>query len=44
MKIEIEDLKFDVRGLVPAVVQDTRTGEVLTLAYMSAESLRFNIY
>lgn len=40
MKIEIEDLRFDGRGLVPAVVQDARTGEVLMLAYMSAESLR----
>ena len=40
MKIEIEDLKFDERGLVPAVVQDAATGEVLTVAYMSAESLR----
>lgn len=40
MKWAIEDLKFDERGLVPAVVQDARTGEVLTLAYMNAESLR----
>src|SRR5919112_1443748 len=40
MKLEIEDLKFDERGLVPAVVQDAATGEVLTVAYMSAESLR----
>ncbi len=33
-------IAFDERGLVPCVVQDWRTGEVLTLAYMSAESLR----
>jgi phosphoribosyl-ATP pyrophosphohydrolase/phosphoribosyl-AMP cyclohydrolase len=33
------DINFDERGLVPAVVQDARTGEVLTLAYMNAESL-----
>jgi phosphoribosyl-ATP pyrophosphohydrolase/phosphoribosyl-AMP cyclohydrolase len=33
------NIKFDERGLVPAVVQDARTGEVLTLAYMNAESL-----
>jgi phosphoribosyl-ATP pyrophosphohydrolase/phosphoribosyl-AMP cyclohydrolase len=32
-------VKFDERGLVPAVVQDAATGEVLMLAYMSAESL-----
>ncbi|HEV7860634.1 MAG TPA: bifunctional phosphoribosyl-AMP cyclohydrolase/phosphoribosyl-ATP diphosphatase HisIE [Pyrinomonadaceae bacterium] len=40
MNIEIEDVKYDERGLVPAIVQDARTGEVLTLAYMNAESLR----
>jgi phosphoribosyl-ATP pyrophosphohydrolase/phosphoribosyl-AMP cyclohydrolase len=34
-----ENLKFDERGLIPAVVQDAATGEVLTLAYMNAESL-----
>jgi phosphoribosyl-ATP pyrophosphohydrolase/phosphoribosyl-AMP cyclohydrolase len=33
-------LAFDERGLVPCVVQDWRTGEVLTVAYMNAESLR----
>jgi phosphoribosyl-ATP pyrophosphohydrolase/phosphoribosyl-AMP cyclohydrolase len=31
---------FDERGLVPCVVQDWGTGEVLTLAYMNAEALR----
>ncbi len=31
---------FDEHGLAPCVVQDWRTGEVLTLAYMNAESLR----
>ncbi len=33
-------MQFDDRGLVPCVVQDWRSGEVLTLAYMNAESLR----
>jgi phosphoribosyl-ATP pyrophosphohydrolase/phosphoribosyl-AMP cyclohydrolase len=33
-------IEFDERGLVPCIVQDWRTGEVLTLAYMNAESLR----
>jgi phosphoribosyl-ATP pyrophosphohydrolase/phosphoribosyl-AMP cyclohydrolase len=33
------DVQFDERGLVPCIVQDWRTGEVLTLAYMNAESL-----
>ena len=32
-------VKFDERGLAPAVVQDDATGEVLMLAYMNAESL-----
>jgi phosphoribosyl-ATP pyrophosphohydrolase/phosphoribosyl-AMP cyclohydrolase len=34
------EVKFDQRGLVPCVVQDWRTGEILTLAYMNAEALR----
>jgi phosphoribosyl-ATP pyrophosphohydrolase/phosphoribosyl-AMP cyclohydrolase len=32
-------LSFDERGLVPAIVQDAATGEVLMLAYMNAESV-----
>lgn len=39
MKIAIADIKFDDRGLVPAIVQDVRTMQVLTLAYMNQESL-----
>jgi phosphoribosyl-ATP pyrophosphohydrolase/phosphoribosyl-AMP cyclohydrolase len=31
------EVKFDQRGLVPCVVQDWRTGEILTLAYMNGE-------
>ena len=37
--MKVADVKYDERGLVPAVVQDARTGEVLTLAYMNAKSL-----
>lgn len=37
--MNLETLKFDERGLIPAIVQDARTREVLTLAYMNAESL-----
>jgi phosphoribosyl-AMP cyclohydrolase / phosphoribosyl-ATP pyrophosphohydrolase len=40
MKIRIENIKFDEHGLVPVIVQDARTREVLMLAYMSKESLR----
>src|ERR1700756_2060156 len=37
---EIEELlAYDERGLVPCVVQDWRSGEVLTLAYMNAQAL-----
>ena len=35
-----DEISYDERGLVPCVVQDWRTGEVLTLAYMNAEALR----
>ena len=33
------EVAYDERGLVPCVVQDARSGEVLTLAYMNAEAL-----
>ena len=39
MVFAIQSLKFDERGLIPAIVQDSRTNEILTLAYMNAESL-----
>ncbi len=39
----IEGLKFDAQGLIPAVVQDAKTGQVLTLAYMNKESLAKSI-
>src|SRR5438128_6699177 len=43
MNFSIEELKFDERGLIPAIVQEATTHEVLTLAYMNAESLRRTI-
>jgi phosphoribosyl-AMP cyclohydrolase / phosphoribosyl-ATP pyrophosphohydrolase len=33
------DVRYDERGLVPVVIQDWRTGEVLTLAYANAEAI-----
>lgn len=33
-------VKYDERGLVPAIVQDAETGQVLMLAYMNAEALQ----
>jgi phosphoribosyl-ATP pyrophosphohydrolase/phosphoribosyl-AMP cyclohydrolase len=38
--VDDSQIAYDDRGLVPCVVQDWRTGEVLTLAYMNAEALR----
>jgi phosphoribosyl-AMP cyclohydrolase / phosphoribosyl-ATP pyrophosphohydrolase len=36
------DVRFDDRGLVPCVIQDWRSGEVLTLAYMNSEALELS--
>jgi phosphoribosyl-ATP pyrophosphohydrolase/phosphoribosyl-AMP cyclohydrolase len=36
-------VRFDERGLAPCVIQDSRTGEVLTLAYLNEESLRLTL-
>ena len=35
----INTIKFDERGLVPAIIQDYQSGQVLMMAYMNAESL-----
>ena len=40
---DINELKFDEKGLIPAIVQDASTGEVLTLAYMNRESLEITL-
>ncbi|HEU4658977.1 MAG TPA: bifunctional phosphoribosyl-AMP cyclohydrolase/phosphoribosyl-ATP diphosphatase HisIE [Capillimicrobium sp.] len=37
--LDAAEISFDERGLVPCVIQDWRTGEVLTLAYMNALAL-----
>ena len=37
--INFDEIRFDERGLIPAIVQDAATREVLTLAYMNRESL-----
>ena len=41
--LNAEDLKFDANGLIPAVVVDHYTKEVLTLAYMNKESLAITL-
>jgi phosphoribosyl-ATP pyrophosphohydrolase/phosphoribosyl-AMP cyclohydrolase len=38
--MEPPSIRFDQNGLVPCVIQDWRSGEVLTLAYMNAEALQ----
>ena len=39
MSFDPNSLTYDARGLLPAIAQDADTGEVLMLAWMSAESL-----
>ena len=41
--IKIEELKFDKNGLIPAIVVDAESKEVLTLAYMNLESLEITL-
>ena len=41
--VEIEKLKFDENGLIPAVIVDSVTKKVLTLAYMNKESLKISM-
>ena len=41
--VNIEDLKFDEKGLIPAVVVDAERKNVLTVAYMNRESLQISI-
>ena len=41
--IDINELKFDKKGLIPAIVTDYYTKEVLTLAYMNRESLEITM-
>ena len=41
--ISTDQLKFDEEGLIPAIVTDASSGEVLTLAYMNRESLEITL-
>ena len=41
--IDIKELKFDEKGLIPAIVVDALSKKVLTLAYMNEESLRVSL-
>jgi len=41
--LDVSELKFDEKGLIPAIVSDAVTGKVLTLAYMNRESLKITM-
>ena len=41
--LNLDELKFDEKGLIPAIVVDDETGKVLTLAYMNRESLEISV-
>ena len=41
--VNIDELKFDAQGLIPAIVVDDLSGKVLTLAYMNKESLQISL-
>lgn len=43
MQVTLPEINFDVNGLVPAIVQDAGTNEVLMMAYMNEESLRLTL-
>lgn len=39
----MQEIKFDANGLVPAIIQDAETNEVLMLAYMNRESVQLTL-
>jgi phosphoribosyl-AMP cyclohydrolase len=43
MNAQLSNLKFDSAGLIPAIIQDAKTGEVLMMAWMNKDSLEKTI-
>ncbi len=41
--VTIQSLRFDANGLIPAIVQDAESNQVLMLAYMNAQSLQLTL-
>ena len=41
--LKADDLKFDEKGLIPAIIVDAKSRKVLTLAYMNRESLTISL-
>ena len=39
----LPELKYDEKGLIPAIIQDVKTGEVLMMAYMNEKSLQMTV-
>ncbi len=42
-ELDVEQIKYDENGLVPAIIQDAVTNQVLMLAYMNSDSLRLSL-
>lgn len=43
MDVQLEGLKYDANGLIPAIIQDAKTNEVLMMAWMNKDSLNKTI-
>ena len=43
MQVSLPEIKFNASGLIPAIVQDAQTNEVLMMAYMNQESLQLTL-
>ena len=43
ISIRLPKLKFDEKGLIPAIIQDEKSGDILMVAYMNKESLRITL-
>lgn len=43
MQVSLPEIKFDNNGLIPAIIQDADTNEVLMLAYVNKEALRLTL-
>jgi phosphoribosyl-AMP cyclohydrolase len=41
--MQVSEIKFDTNGLIPAIVQDAETNEVLMMAYMNKQSLQLTL-
>jgi phosphoribosyl-ATP pyrophosphohydrolase/phosphoribosyl-AMP cyclohydrolase len=42
-QLNVSDLKFNEKGLIPAIVQDEKSGDVLMIAYMNKESIQITL-